>query len=80
MRRSGLALWLFKAVVPAILGHWSGRASHALRRWITGADDSHREDDPLALLLGALNRSQLISMLLTLVILVELSRILLSVR
>jgi hypothetical protein len=80
MRRWGLTVWLFRVVLPAIVAYWSGRSTHALRRWIGGGAHAAARDDLRAVLLRILSQSLLASTLLILMIAVEVYRLLLSIR
>lgn len=75
MRRVGLALWLLRVALPAIVMYWSVRMMRALRFRGDEPIHSQRREDPVTALIKALGWSTAVSMLLLLLLILDILRI-----
>jgi hypothetical protein len=75
MRRVGLAFWLLRVALPAIVMHWSGRVIRVLRFRVDGLAYQQRSEDPVTALMKALGWSNAAAMLLMLLLILEIVRI-----
>lgn len=75
MRRVGLAFWLLRVALPAIVTHWFARAIQVLRLRVDGLARQQRHEDPMTVLIKALGWSNIASMLLVLLLVLEILRI-----
>ena len=74
MRRLGLAFWLLRVALPAIVMHWSVRAIRALRFRVDGLGHQ-RSEDPVTTQIKALAWGNAASLLLLLLLILAILRI-----